>query len=224
FSHFINMVSQIILSIPDQSKLHGESIEMEVKIGVLGVIVHLILLYSIFDVYYTSPIIESLPAHRPSSNDPPAKRLFLVSADGLRYDTLMDNKELAPFLHRLIDTGKASYGLSLSHVPTESRPGHLSIVAGMTEDVSAVTRGWKENPVTFDTLFNRSIESFQWGSHDITHLFSHIPQMKTESFPSEWEDFSSFENYKLDEWVFDKCRISVRRAPPPPPNGYDRLF
>uniref|UniRef100_A0A8R1USG0 GPI ethanolamine phosphate transferase 1 n=1 Tax=Pristionchus pacificus TaxID=54126 RepID=A0A8R1USG0_PRIPA len=194
--------------------------EMEVK---LGVIVHLILLYSIFDIYYTSPIIESLNAHRPNSNDPPARRLFLISADGLRYDTFQ-RKELAPFLHSLIDSGVASFGVSTSGVPTESRPGHVSIVAGFTEDVSAVTRGWKENPVTFDTIFNRSIESFQWGSEDITHLFSHIPHVKTKSFPAEWEDFSSLDNYKLDEWVFDKCERDLLDLPSSSLIGSSRFF
>uniref|UniRef100_A0A8R1UXS3 GPI ethanolamine phosphate transferase 1 n=1 Tax=Pristionchus pacificus TaxID=54126 RepID=A0A8R1UXS3_PRIPA len=196
---------------------------MEVKLGILGVIVHLILLYSIFDIYYTSPIIESLNAHRPNSNDPPARRLFLISADGLRYDTFQ-RKELAPFLHSLIDSGVASFGVSTSGVPTESRPGHVSIVAGFTEDVSAVTRGWKENPVTFDTIFNRSIESFQWGSEDITHLFSHIPHVKTKSFPAEWEDFSSLDNYKLDEWVFDKCERDLLDLPSSSLIGSSRFF
>ncbi|GMR53657.1 hypothetical protein PMAYCL1PPCAC_23852, partial [Pristionchus mayeri] len=197
---------------------------MDIKIGILGVLVHLILLYSIFDIYYTSPIIESLSAHGPTSNDPPAKRVFLISADGLRYDTIMENKELAPFLHSLIDTREASYGVSHSHVPTESRPGHISIVAGFTEDVSAVTRGWKENPVTFDTLFNRSIEAFQWGSEDITHLFSNIRQVRTVYFPSQWEDFSSLENYKLDEWVFDQCESSLVNLSPSSIEGTARFF
>ncbi|GMT05911.1 hypothetical protein PENTCL1PPCAC_28085, partial [Pristionchus entomophagus] len=223
--HGYTAIETAVLRSTYEKQLDGWSTEMELKIGILGVIVHLILLYSIFDVYYTSPIIGSLPAHRPSSsNHPPAKRLFLISADGLRYDTIMENKELAPFLHSLIDSGVASSGMSRSHVPTESRPGHLSIVAGFTEDVSAVTRGWKENPVTFDTLFNRSIEAYQWGSHDITHLFSDIPQVKTESFPSEWEDFSSLENYKLDEWVFDKCESSLRNLSAETVTGYSRLF
>ncbi|GMT28583.1 hypothetical protein PFISCL1PPCAC_19880 [Pristionchus fissidentatus] len=200
---------------------------MDEKIRILGVIVHVILLYSIFDIFYTSPIIASLPVHRPNTNDPPAKRLFLISADGLRYDTFMENKQLSPFLHSLVDRGMASYGVSNSHVPTESRPGHVSMMAGFTEDVSAVTTGWKKNPVTFDTLFNRSVESRQWGSEDITHLFSHIDRVKTESFPSEWEDFSSTSNFKLDEWVFDKCEgslLNLSVSSPSTLSGNGRLF
>lgn len=158
---------------------------------------HACCVVALFDTYFRSPIVHaesdevlaapadefqledgSVPASLPP---PPAKRLVLVVADGLRADTIFDvvgsddpgaaaaaewaaedGYELplivehdddpdlaasrAPFLRNMAER-RGSWGVSHTHVPTESRPGHVALIAGFYEDVSAVTKGWKANTV-----------------------------------------------------------------------------
>lgn len=59
---------------------------VSVKIAILGFVVQLMLLLSIFDIYFKSPIIRGIP-DQSVDYEPLADRLVLFVADGLRADT-----------------------------------------------------------------------------------------------------------------------------------------
>ena len=119
---------------------------METKCLVILILLsHLILFYSIFDIYFTSPINHGMPTHR-STRSPRSRRLVLFIADGLRADKFFQPLNNTPYLNSIIGNRTSLSGISHTHVPTESRPGHVAIISGFYEDVSAVARGWKENP------------------------------------------------------------------------------
>ena len=73
-------------------------------------------------------------------------------ADGLRADSLYQNGvQNAPYLNKVIrDFGV--WGVSHTKVPTESRPGHVALIAGMYEDPSAIAKGKENNPLLLKWL------------------------------------------------------------------------
>ena len=192
----------------------------------IAVVFHLVYIYSIFDIYFVSPIVTGMKAYhveRKDGTSAPAQRLVLFVGDGLRADKAFQSfpdptpddptsidatpKPLAPFLRsRVLSHG--TFGVSHTRVPTESRPGHVALIAGLYEDVSSVTTGWKLNPVDFDSVFNRSRHTWSWGSPDILPMFKEgaVPgRIDADVYPAEFEDYSQ-EATMLDTWVFDKAK------------------
>lgn len=190
----------------------------------LAVVFHLIYTYSIFDIYFVSPIVSgmrSFGVDRPAEVNAPSQRLVLFVADGLRADKAFqafpdpspENPaeqsdeliRLSPFIRsKVLSCG--TFGVSHTRVPTESRPGHVALIAGLYEDVSAVTTGWQLNPVNFDSVFNRSRHTWSWGSPDILSMFKEgaVPgRVDADSYGEEAEDFNADATH-LDTWVFDK--------------------
>ncbi|XP_075069043.1 GPI ethanolamine phosphate transferase 1 [Mixophyes fleayi] len=191
---------------------------------IICLLVHLVFFFSIFDIYFTSPLVHGMTPQR-TLFPPPAKRLVLFVADGLRADTFFELDEngasRAPYLRNIIQT-KGSWGVSHTRVPTESRPGHVALIAGFYEDVSAVAKGWKENPVEFDSVFNESVYTWSWGSPDILPMFAKGASgdhVFTQCYSAASEDFASEDASRLDAWVFDHVKTFFRSA-----NSNQKLF
>jgi len=81
--------------------LTGFLATMNWRLIIVGFCVHLVFFYSIFEIYFTSPLVHGM-IPQTNSIDPPANRLVLFVGDGLRADKLfeLDEKSTtqAPFL------------------------------------------------------------------------------------------------------------------------------
>ena len=150
-----------------------------------------------------------------------------VAGDGLRADKCFQAHPdpfsslekppvvyLAPFIRsKVLEEG--TFGVSHTRVPTESRPGHVALIAGLYEDVSAVTTGWKHNPVNFDSVFNESRHTWSWGSPDILPMFaegaSDPNKVEAYTYGHEAEDFTR-DATELDTWVFNRVEAFFQSA------------
>lgn len=182
-----------------------------------GVLVHVIFLFAVFDIYFKSTVIVGIA---PINNTipPVGKRVVLISVDGLRADSLVDRdggnvKNLMPHVKRIMEE-RGTWGISETHVPTESRPGHVAMLAGFYEDPSAVTKGWKENPVTFDSIFNQSACSFAWGSPDILNVFFNgLERDCAFSYSYENEQNFAGDVMEYDNWVYQEFSSFLMSSP-----------
>ncbi|KAI0776671.1 PigN-domain-containing protein [Trametes elegans] len=191
------------------------------RLLLVGLVFHLVYIGTVFDCYFTSPVVHGMRQH--SLQNAEAKRLVLIVGDGLRADLLLAKngfsmipeapEVVAPHLRSIIET-RGAFGISHTRVPTESRPGHVALIGGMYEDVSAVTKGWKTNPVDFDSVFNQSSVTYSFGSPDILPMFARgaTPgKVEMWCYDEDEEDFTK-DATALDLWVLDHLRSLLHNA------------
>ena len=194
----------------------------------MAVVFHLLAFASVFDIYFRSPIVNGM-VQTPQPPGHAAKRVVVVVADGGRADMVFDGTDrdesisgkspLAVHLRAKILAGETSWGVSHTRVPTESRPCHASLLGGIYEDPSAVTKGWQQNPVEFDSVINASSAAFCYGSPDVIPLFAKgLDHVTAGTYPANWEDFSSGCGSdtrgcrRLDDWVFSELDSLLEQA------------
>ncbi|CCM05948.1 uncharacterized protein FIBRA_08187 [Fibroporia radiculosa] len=199
----------------------GERRPPILRLLLVGLVFHLVYIGTVFDCYFTSPVVHGMQPFRLEHAE--AKRLVLIVADGLRADLLLAlnafpsipgaPEVVAPHIRSIIQT-RGAFGISHTRVPTESRPGHVALIGGMYEDVSAVTKGWKTNPVDFDSVFNRSSHTFSFGSPDILPMFARgatLGKVDMWCYDEDEEDFTK-DATALDVWVLDHLRTLFHNA------------
>ncbi|CAH2102471.1 unnamed protein product [Euphydryas editha] len=177
-----------------------------------AVFIHIVFLFSIFDIYFKSPIVKNVVVYQPT-HDAPADRVVLFVVDGLRAESFV-NYTTMPYLRGIANTN-GRWGISNTRVPTESRPGHVAIIAGFYEDPSAIAKGWKKNPVDFDSVFNQTLFTWCWGTYDILEIFTKgsTSNIFINKFDPYDQSFSSNKNTTLlDDWVFTKVKLFFDNA------------
>ena len=135
---------------PDQTRYNV------VLLLVVGLLFHLIYIGSVFDCYFTSPVVHGMRSYGSGDSVAASKRLVLIVGkfpsvlfaknifhtflgDGLRADLLFTPNAfpdilgsdsfgvVAPHLRSVVET-RGAFGISHTRVPTESRPGHVAII------------------------------------------------------------------------------------------------
>ncbi|KAJ8481278.1 hypothetical protein ONZ51_g6113 [Trametes cubensis] len=153
-----------------------------------------------------------------------AKRAVLFVADGLRADLLfaLDSfgntvpgapRVVAPHLRSIVEN-RGAFGVSHTRIPTESRHGHIAIIAGVHEDVSDITKGWGTNPIetNFDCVFNQSAATFAFGAPDILSIFSYPGKVDMWSYAENQVDPTKGDARELDQWVLRNLRQLFNNA------------
>jgi len=173
---------------------------------ILGLLFHLSYLLSIVDIHFRPSVEPTINATNPPTFTGGPARVVLMVADGARLDTTL---ELSPYLASRCSLGVC--GTAHARVPTESRPGHVALLGGVYEDVSAVTTGWQANVVPVQSVLSTAACAIGIGSPDVVSPFAaNGTRQHLVTFPAHWEVFSGATNVsELDAWVVDQLPAAL---------------
>uniref|UniRef100_A0A0N4ZV57 GPI ethanolamine phosphate transferase 1 n=1 Tax=Parastrongyloides trichosuri TaxID=131310 RepID=A0A0N4ZV57_PARTI len=181
---------------------------MKFLFSIIEVILHIILLFAPFTIYFTSPIVDVIRSHEISTHGL-AKRLVIFSAGGVRENTFYQNLSSIVFLNKLIIEGKAMFGVGETHVPTDTRANYVALTSGLYENIIRMT--FKTTPLSVDTIFDRAKKSVIFGNKNIVKLFEKNENIKVFSYIPDKKMFQNYEN--STKWVFEKVKEFYKNEP-----------
>ncbi|KAH9887342.1 alkaline phosphatase-like protein [Cubamyces lactineus] len=180
------------------------------RLLLLTVAFHVLALRMAFEGFFTNDLVHGMAQFSQAHAE--VKRVLLLVADGLRADLLFAThsfegtvsgapRVLAPHLRSIVEF-RGAFGISHTRIPTESRHGHIAIIAGMHEDVSDITK----SGTNFDSVFNQSAATFAFGSPDILPIFSYQGKVDMWSYAENQVDPTEGDARALDQWVLEKLQ------------------
>ena len=174
---------------------------------IVSSLLHLIWLFSLFDIYFTSDFINhELMTPQTCPLVPPAKRLVLFAVNGLTADDVysLDNITNAPFLRQIIKT-QGRWGVAYSQF-SRSGDSHIIPLSGIYKDHDGLNHWLFDfgRPALFDvklydSIIYASLRTLIWSPTNIFPL-----HQENRNFTINKYDQKDYDNFKYNSWVF-KC-------------------
>lgn len=181
-----------------------------------SILLHVLMLGLIFKIYFNSTIIKGLQpqeTHRSLGLEPPADRLVVFIADGLRAETFFkDNCTSLPSIQKIL-RHEGLAGISRTCAATQSRTGHIAIFGGFNENPGVALTSFHQNSEVYDTIFNRSEATWGWGARQVIKVFSNIlPSDEDVTFDMYNGNGDILALYEYDNWAAEQVQQFLSSA------------
>ncbi|KAH8332890.1 hypothetical protein KR074_003474 [Drosophila pseudoananassae] len=179
-----------------------------------ALVVQLLLLGSLLSTYFQPTQLPGLVPQKTMSElgfKAPADRLVVFLIDGLSAETyLANNGSNVPDLRDLFRE-RGRMAISHSSAPTMTRTGHIAIFGGLHEDPSTALVYYNYNPLSFDTVFNRSRTTIGWVHRYVNTFFKNLPHGGAPLRFTLYSE-SSTGRLKCDSFVYRKVSEYLSNA------------
>lgn len=181
-----------------------------------SILLHVLMLGLIFKIYFNSTIIKGLQpqeTHRSLGLEPPADRLVVFVADGLRAESFFKNYcESLPSIQKILNH-EGLAGIARTCAATQSRTGHIAIFAGFNEDPGVALTSFHKSSEVYDTIFNRSEATWGWGAREVIKIFSNIlPSDEDVTFDTYNANEDIVALYEYDNWAAEQVQQFLSSA------------
>ncbi|XP_025833864.1 GPI ethanolamine phosphate transferase 1-like [Agrilus planipennis] len=179
----------------------------------LTVVVHILVFLTVVDIYLTIPSEDGMKHYKAKIDDPPAKRLVFILVDDLQTSSLytMNMSSATPYLYS-VTKNRASWGVAHTQAPTESKPGHVSLLSGMYVNPIEILKIWKGEALKFDTVLSQSKKSIIFGTSEFIDSLNIYYFIHVKFYPHDEVIFEEKNAIGTQQWAFKKAQQYLNKS------------